>query len=646
MFDLFRSRAKSMRYLLIVLLSLVALSMIVTLVPGFGSGGSSRREDVVAEVGDEVITSRYIQNLVQQQIRARQLTTQVAEMAVPTIVNQVVGELSTAYQARRLGFDVSNKELIENIETMMPQLFQDGNFVGKDIYQSYLAQMNMSIPDFERKVRQQILLDKLQRVAFDGIVVTQKEVEAEYQKRTEKARLEVVKFDIEEMKPLINPTKEELLAFLKIQQPRFARPPVRTLGIVIADADKLGEALAVSEATLRTLYDNNRDRYKVDERVKVRHILIKADQGASKEEKAKARMKAADLLKQIRGGANFADLAKKNSDDPGSAAKGGDYDWIGRGQTVKPFEDTAFAQKAGEISEPVETQFGYHIIQTIAKEPSRVKPFEEVKADMLTEYRKRQLFEKMPALIEAARADIIKAPDQAEAIAKKLGLLYVRVEKAGPGFEYPILGRLPDLDNNVAPLLKNGVTNVIQTKDNKLVVAVAHEVTPARPAELHEVEADVRRGLAEIKGRELVEKKAREFEARLKANNNDLHKTAKELNKKIIDTGLFERTGTMKDVGPAAYFGEQPFMNPVGQVIGIYRISTTNYFFRIAERVPGEASGLEAQRSAIVSGIKERKLRERRELFEEGLVRVLKDEGKVKVYDDVVKRLASSYRGA
>lgn len=647
MFDLFRSRAKAMRYLLIVLLSLVALSMVITLIPGFGSSPIRSNEQVLAEIGDEAVTTRMVAQVVQMQIKNQQMSPAVAELMIPQIVNQIVGELATSYQARRMGFSASDEEVAQQIRGFLPQLFQGGQFAGKEIYQEFLArQMNLSIGEFEAKIRQQILLEKLQRVAFDGIIVAPKEVESEFQRKGAKARLDVVRFDPTEIRKDLNPTREELAGFLKERRSQFMIPATRNLTLVVADADRLGESLPITDAALRQAYASQRDRYKVDEKVKVRHILVKAAENAGADEKKKAKAKAEDLLKQIKSGADFAELAKKNSEDPGSASKGGDLDWVTRGQTVKPFEDTAFALKPKEMSGVVETMFGYHIIQTTDKQPLRMKPFEEVKDELLTEMRKRQLFEKMPALIEQARAELQKTPGQAAQIAQKLGLAAVKATKVKPGDAYPEIGANRDLDAVVASLTKGGVTSVVQSKDNKLAVAVMDDLFPARPAELSEMEKEVREAYKDSKSQELVESRGKEFEKRLKANHNDLGKTAAEMKAKVIDTGLFERLGQLKDIGPAAYFGEQPWSNPVGAVVGMYRVANVNYFFKITGKQPANASELESQRGGIVAVIKERKLRERREMFEEGLVRQLKAEKKIKVNEDAIRRLATSYRGA
>ncbi|MCC6589483.1 MAG: peptidylprolyl isomerase [Bryobacterales bacterium] len=646
MFDLFRSRATTMRYLLIVLLSLVALSMVITLIPGFGSPSyGSRNDQVLAEVGSEKVTQRTVAQVIQMQMRNRQMSPEIIGIMLPQIVNQMVGELATAYEARRMGLTVSDQELVQAIQGLMPHLFQNGEFAGREAYQATLAQMNTTIPEFESKVRQNVLLEKLQRIAFDGIIVSPQEVDAELKRKSEKVRLQVVKFDPEEIKKTLKPTDDELREYLKANQAMFQVPAKRTVALVIVDADKLGESLPITDAMVKQAYEGQMERWRSPERVKLRHILIKAEASASAEDKKKAREKAEGLLKQIKGGADFAELAKKNSEDPGSAPKGGDLDWVQRGQTVKPFEDAAFALKPKEISNVVETIFGYHIIQALEKENSRVKPFDEVKGDLLTELRKRQLFDKMPAVADQARAEIVKNPSQAEEVAKKLNLTFAKAEKVGPGSDYPVIGKNQELDQQLAAVAKGGVTPVVQTADNKLIIGSVLDVFPARPGDLNEVREQVKAAYLGKKAADLAEERSKAFETKLKANNNDLAKTAKEMNVKLVDTGEFERGGQMKDVGPAAYFGEQPWVSPVGAVVGPYRVSSTPYWFKVVAKKEGDPASLQNERQAVVSAIKEKKLRERRDLFEEGILSRLKADGKVTVHDDAIKRMASSYRG-
>ena len=208
-------------------------------------------------------------------------------------------------------------------------------------------------------------------------------------------------------------------------------PEKRSYAVALIDQTEVAKQFPVTDEDLRRAYNQNRDRYRLPERVHVRHILLKTTD-KPKEELPKIKARAEDLLKQIKGGADFAELAKKNSEDPGSAVKGGDLDWIARGQTVKNFEDAAFSLKPKEISNVITTEYGFHIIQVLEKEEPRVKPFEEVKAELATERRKQVVFDKMQQIADQMRQELVKNPLQVDAIAAKYGAKVMRADKVSP----------------------------------------------------------------------------------------------------------------------------------------------------------------------------------------------------------------------
>ena len=645
MLDLFRSRDTSMRYLLIVLLSLVALSMIVTLIPGFGSQSmSGADQQTMAEVCGEKITSQQVAQLVQIQIRNREMSPEVAELAVPQMVNQMVGELATSCQARKMGLAVSDTEVASGIKMLIPMLWQNGEFAGKEAYSGYLQRMNTTIPQFESRVRQNLMLEKLQRVAFDGIVVTPKEVTEEYLKRNEKARADVVKLEVEDFRKGITPTRAELEDEHKANKARYMVPAQLNGALLVAAADKMGASLSLPDEELKKMYQARLEQFKTQDRVKTRHILVKSDERTSKEDDVKAKAKAQDLLNQIKAGGSFAELAKKSSDDPGSGSKGGELDFYPRGQLDKAYEAAAYALKPGETSALVKSQFGYHIIQTIEKDLARTKPFEEVKAELTSDYRKQQLGDRIPQIVEQAHAELVKAPGQAAQIAQKYGLELVRLEKWTGGGEFPGgVGRSQELDMAMASLAKGGVSEALELPKSRMVFGVVDNVAVARPGELNEVEDRVKTAVIESKAAKAMEAAAAALDAKLKANGNDLRKAAAETGVKIVDSGDFNRSGQMPNL-TGAFFGEQPFVNPIGYVSSRYRIGSALYFWKITARNAADPAGLEKERQGIVSMIRERKLRERRDLFEEGLVKQLKDGGSISVNEDAIKRVATSYR--
>ena len=642
MFDLFRSRTKSVRYLLGGLLTLVALSMVVTLIPGFGTPSNPNR-DVLATVGDTELTSQQIHRALSIQMKDGKLTRDSVKYMLPQMVNQMVAEFATMYEAQRMGLTATDAEVVDQIRGMMPQMFPDGKFVGGQVYRGFLEANGMTVQEFESNVRKQIVLRKLQAVAFEGEVVSPAEVEAEFRRQNAKVAMKIVQFSPDEFTSQVSVSKAEMEDFLAKNNARFQTAPKRAFDVIVVDELKLGESIPVSDAALLQAYNEQKDRWRTEERAKVRHILVKATEPA---EKGPAKKKAEDLLKQLKGGADFAELAKKNSDDPGSKERGGDLDWVTKGQTVPNFEKTAFELKPKELSGLVETEFGFHIIQTMEKEVGRTKPFDEVKGELAAEVKRRQLFERMPALADQARAELIKTPKQAQAIAAKLNLSYAHVERAAFGDPLPLIGVSQDFDRAIYQAPVGTVTDVVQLPGNKLVVGVVDQIFPPQPAKLADVESQIKSILEQQKAAMLAETKLREFENKLKANDRDILKAAKEMNLKVVDSGEVARTGDIKGIGSPMIFGEILFMHPVGFVVGPYRVAQKTFYYQVAGRKEADMAELPIQRETIVTTLRGQKSQARRELFEDGLVQALTKQGKIKVSQDAMKRLLAAYGAA
>jgi peptidyl-prolyl cis-trans isomerase D len=641
MFDLFRSRAKAVRYLLGALLMLVAISMVITLIPGWGT--DLRSGDItVAEIGDEVLTVLDVQRAIQMQLRGRSIPPDMVPIFVPQFVDQMITERAVAYQAQRMGFTVSERELATTIESIFPQLFEGGKFAGRDVYANLLAQQNLSITEFETNLRKQLLLTKLQSLVAEGVVVSPAEVEREFRRRNDKVVIEHVAVTPEKYRAEVRVSGEEIRQYFEKNRTAFRIPEKRSFDLLVIDEATVARSVTVPEEDLRRAYEANREMYRTPERVHVRHILLKTTD-KPKEEVPKVKARAEELLKQIRSGADFAELARKHSEDPGSAAKGGDLGWVVRGQTVKAFEDTAFTLKPNQVSNVVATEYGFHILQVLEKQEARLTPFAEVR-DQLAEERKRQLvYDRMQVLSDQARAALQKDPRGAERIARELGIDFVRVPPAAAGDPIPQIGRSRELEEALLPLRAGEVTPVVQVAGNKLVVAAVTEVIPPRQAELAEVEEQIRQRLAEDKVRQLVEQKARELLEKAKASG-DLQKAARQMGLEWKKTQPFARTGAADGLGSAAYL-ERAFTGRPGEIFGPVAVEDKRFVCKILEQLPADLGQLAAQRDAIIESLKSQKARERNELFEQSVRDRLISEGKVKIHQDVINRLVANYRG-
>ncbi len=194
----------------------------------------------------------------------------------------------------------------------------------------------------------------------------------------------------------------------------------------------MADTIQVSDAQVQAYYNAHKDDYRTPERVHARHILLSIT-NKPKDEVPKIQAQAEALDKQIKAAADFAELAKKNSQDPGSAQKGGDLGWVSRGQMVKNFEDAVFTLKPNEISNVVTTEYGFHIIQVLEKQPAHLQTLDEVKPAIIATLKNQTVFDRMQDLADKAHAELVKAPQNAQQIATQLNLEFVDVPAYAPG---------------------------------------------------------------------------------------------------------------------------------------------------------------------------------------------------------------------
>jgi peptidyl-prolyl cis-trans isomerase D len=643
MFDLFRSREKSVRWLLGALLGLVALSMVITLVPNYsGMGGSRTDQTIVAEIGDDTITTTEVRQALARASRAGSIPHGLEQVYAPMVVQQMIAERAIAYEASRLGMEVSEEELASAIQMYIPQLFQGGKFAGKEIYSAYLQQMNTTIPEFERDLKKQILLQRMEGLALEGSIVTPAQVQEDFRKRNEKIKIAYFQLSPDKYKSQITATPEDIASNFAQNRGSYMVPEKRDYVIYQIDQEKLAASLTVSDQDLRRAYSEQRERFRIPERVRVRHILLKtADKPQN--EVAALRKRIDDLLKQAKGGADFAALAQKNSDDTASAAKGGDIDWIGRGQTVPEFEKAAFTLKPGEISGVITTVYGFHILKVEQKELPHTKTFEEVKGELQTQVQQTRASEKVQSLADQIHAALGRSAAEAEKLAEANGIKAVTAQKVGPQDEVPGIGHNPQFDEAVSGLKRGGITPPVALSATQLAVIQAVEVYPARQAELAEVQDRVKAAVVAAKLAKLIQDKTREGAQMLSAGQ-DLAAVAKKLGAEVKTTSTeFSRDGAAEGIGAAVQI-EATFDKKVGETAGPFVITGGTYFTKLLSRTEADMSQLPAQRDQIVGNLKNRAGQERRDLFTDGLVQMLVKQKKITIHDDNIKRLVSGYR--
>jgi len=515
--------------------------------------------------------------------------------------------------------------------------------VGKEAYAAALAQQDMSIAEFEEYMRDQILLNRLRSVVLENTVVSKADIEREFRLKNEKAAIEYVKVDPAKIQAEVKVSPEEMREYYEKNKASYRIPGKRGMKLVVLDPTKMTASVNVTDEQLRRAYEQNKDRYRTPDRVKTRHILLMTE-GKPPADEAKIKAQAEDLLKQLKSGGNFAELAKKNSEDPGSKDKGGDLDWVVRGQTVPEFEQALFALKPNEISSVVKTKCGFHIIQALEKQDAHLKTLDEVKGELSTELKKQMGQQQVQTALDTAAAALKKNPQQVEQIAKQYNLNVVNVEKAGAGDPVPEIGVNRDFEEAVGSLKKGEVSQPVAAPGERMIIAVITDVFPAHPATFEEAETQIRPTLVQDKASRLVAQRADELAAKVKSLNGDVKKAAQSMGLTAVAAPEFTRNGAIEGLGSPDSIPEI-FTKPAGTIFGPTAVGAFRVVGKVTARIDPNLAELPAQTDSIREEIKRTKARERNALFEDGLRQQLTKEGRIKIHQDVLKRLATNYRG-
>jgi peptidyl-prolyl cis-trans isomerase D len=641
MFDLFRSRQKAMRYLLGAILTIVAVSMVITLIPGYGTtSGGSANDNVIAEIGSDKVTTQDVMTQINNVVRGQQLPAAMLQTYIPQMVDRMIQQRAVNYEFQHEGLTVTDAELLDTLQAEYSQFFQNGVFM-KDQLAQALASEGETLQDAIDMARGQVLFTKISNMDFEATVVSPKEIDKELERKYEHAKIEYIAFTPAKFRDQVKITPEEIKAYYDAHKMSYQNPEKRSFQVVVIDQDKVEKGMTVTDAQLRQAYSASMDNFRTPERVHVRHIMFKITD-KSDAEKKQILAKAQDVLKQLRAGADFGEMAKKNSDDTANAQKGGDLDWVVKGQTVPEFEKAAFSLKDNQISDIITTPYSYDIIQVLAHEPARVKPFDEVKAALTDDLKKQTLSDKMQDTADKVHQALQKSPGSADAVARQFGLDVVTVTKAGSGEAIPTLGVSPEIDGAVAQMKKNDVSDILTLPADRLAVVVLNDRFPPQVADLKDVEGKIRDVLIDQKSQQLAQDKAKEAAAKLQGGE-DMDKYAKGNKLEVTQSTNFGHADSVEGLGSATYL-DDAFKKPVGSIVGPTNIMGRWVVYKIEDQQRVDVTKLPSERAAIARSLRQRKGMQDMALFMDSVVTRLAEEGKVKKHDDVLKRLIAQYR--
>ncbi|HEX4022925.1 MAG TPA: peptidyl-prolyl cis-trans isomerase [Acidobacteriaceae bacterium] len=382
------------KFIFVSLITIVAIMMVIFLVPGIfqdTQAGSNNYATIHSDglfgraFGDTTsVPVTEVQQLAQRMMQQQHLPDFVLPFLMQRAGQALVQRAVMLREADRLGLSVTDQDLRNELRNgpFASVLFPKGQFIGETQYENFVQNaFSMSREDFETQIKEEILINRLQAMVAGGQTVSNDEVRAAYLKQATKVKFQYAVISTQSLRTQINPTDAELATFFKQNAERYANavPATRQLQYAAFGLNQIpGGPVQISDAEVQQYYNQNLKQYQVPEQVRVRHILIKVAPNADAKTTAAARQKAEDILNQLHHGADFAALAKKYSDDQGSKPQGGELGFLQRGATVPEFDKTAFSLQPGQISNVIQTQFGYHILQVEARQPAHEKPLSEV----------------------------------------------------------------------------------------------------------------------------------------------------------------------------------------------------------------------------------------------------------------------------
>ncbi len=426
----------------------------------------------------------------------------------------------------------ANKLHLSPSDARLQRLFvSDPQFAGLrnpdgTVNRDTLAAQGMNSEMFAAQLRQEFgmqqVLAGVTRTAVAPASVATQSLDALLQRR----EIQFQRFDAAVYRAKANPSEAEIEAFFKQQEAQFKAPEQASIEYIVLDLDALAKGISPGEDELRKFYADNGARFTAVEERRASHILIKADKDAAAADRQKAKARAEELLAEARKNpAGFAELARKHSQDPGSAAQGGDLDFFGRGAMVKPFEEATFALKPGEISPVVESDFGYHVILLAEVRGGQKKPFEAVRAEIETGLRQAQAQKRWPELAEQFTNIVYEQSDSLKpAVDKlKLELKTATVQRAPlPGAQGPLASSkfLDAIFANEAVANKRN-TDAVEFGANRLVAGRVVQHSPARTLPLAEVKDKVRERLVAKLGADLARQEGQQRLATLQKNTGE-----------------------------------------------------------------------------------------------------------------------------
>ena len=622
MLDLMRRHAGS--WIIKAIMAAVALTFVggFLFLPGLRKGFDD--DGIIAEVDGIRITKEHWQKVYQNMVRnyRNMYKEKFTEEMIQRLglerkaLDGLIDRILATNEAERLGIRVSDAEVRDAVYKY-PAFQRDGRF-DMEMYQRLLSYNRLSPAEFETSERERLVLSKLEGLIRDGVRVSDEELYDDYSIKNDKVNLEFLELNPMKLERDITPSEEELKEYFDAHSEEFKVPPKVKVEYLTFKHDKHREEVEVTEEDVEEYYDLNSEKYAEPEKIEARHILIKTAAADGEEEKAKKRAKIESLLAQARGGVDFSLLATQHSEDAGTAKKGGDLGFFERGKMVPQFDEAAFALKPGEISDVVESRYGFHIIKVDDYAESHIKTLDEVKEEINKALSGERATRLAKRRAEAVQSEVLNSGDLASYVeGEKVVLTTSDFFTAGDAV--PGIGRNPKFFNSADVLSIGGVSEVIPIRREFVIVKLLERVE-SRPAEFEEVKDKVEREVKKEKAASLARERAEAILEELKGGKSMDDVATEDV--PIKETGLFSRerdyipkVGMSTEIKEAAFHltGEKTLIPEA------FEIRNRFIIVRLKEREVPDRDAFEAEKERLRADLIRAKQRRAMEIWKEGL---------------------------
>lgn len=582
-----------------VIIGVVVVGMVIYLVPGLMDAGMATTSGVYATVhapglmgkifGETTdVKTDAVQRLAQRQLQQQKYPDFLMPYMMSRAGQILVQRAILKQAADEMHLQVSDEDLLRELKTgpFAQYLFPNGKYIGDDGYINFIQEAigpDMSRSEFESQVKEDMELQRLQALITGGVTVSDAAVRQQYLVDGTKVKFDYAVVSQDTLKNSINPTDAELEAYFKANSAKYAQaiPATRKIEYIAFDASKLpGGKQHISDAEVQAYYNAHAADYKTEEQVKTRHILIASKAGADAQTDAAAKAKAQDVLKQLQAGGNFADLAKKYSEDPGSKDQGGELPLIPTASLDPAYAKAAMALNPGQTSGLVKSAFGYHIIQTEQKVPAGVKPLSEVKSTIV-----QLLTQQKQGAAEQQFAQQLASEAQKNGLEKTAAAHGLKAVTTDYLPKDGVIGGLSDGSALLAQAFatdKGAAPATVATGDGYAVFQVL-DVKPAHAPDFAEYKSHVLDDYRAEKLPGLLAETTQKLDDRAKVLN-DLKKAAAEMKIPVKTSDLVSQDGQVTDLGSMSGPGKVAFSLPIGKISNAINAGETGVVLVVTDK--------------------------------------------------------------